>query len=421
MIISVFIFVSLFSYSNCVSQSGWLQQNSGINSNLNSVYFKNSQTGWCLGNEGKILKTINGGVNWFQTNSGTSKNLSSLSFSSLHNAFAVGDSGTILNSTDEGNSWINSKFPNRNYNFTSVFFVNDSIGFAGGIQYDLETLNKIFKTSNGGNNWDSLVTANGMYEFINTIFFINNNMGWIIKGYGIAGIESLYKTIDGGLNWFYQFNLSTLYSVLFINPQTGWTSGDGSGFKIHKTTNGGDNWNACIFCGVDAVYSFFFTNNSKGWGAGLGGVYNTINAGTNWTFQSSNHKNVRYNSIYFTDSLTGWVVGDSGIILKTTTGGVITGFSNTSSEIPDRYYLSQNYPNPFNPVTNLEFGISNLGFVSLKIYDVSGKEIKTLVNEIKQPGMYKVEFDGSSLASGIYFYTIEAGSFKQTKRMLLLK
>jgi hypothetical protein len=94
---------------------------------------------------------------------------------------------------------------------------------------------------------------------------------------------------------------------------------------------------------------------------------------------------------------------------------------NPIQNIPNEYNLEQNYPNPFNPVTHLEFAISNLGFVSLKIYDVLGKEIKTLVNEIRQPGIYKVEFDGSSLASGIYFYTIEAGSFKQTKRMLLLK
>ena len=84
-------------------------------------------------------------------------------------------------------------------------------------------------------------------------------------------------------------------------------------------------------------------------------------------------------------------------------------------------FQESNYPNPFNPVTNLEFGISNLGFVTLKVYDVLGKEVATLVNDIRQPGNYTIEFDGSDLSSGIYFYKIEAGSFVQTKRMILLK
>ena len=87
--------------------------------------------------------------------------------------------------------------------------------------------------------------------------------------------------------------------------------------------------------------------------------------------------------------------------------------------------FSQNYPNPFNPVTNLEFGISDLGFVSLKVYDLLGKEVMTLVNEKLSPGTYEVEFSatggGSGLTSGVYFYRITAGEFTDTKRMMLLK
>ncbi len=89
--------------------------------------------------------------------------------------------------------------------------------------------------------------------------------------------------------------------------------------------------------------------------------------------------------------------------------------------IPLQYILEQNYPNPFNPVTYLEFSISKTGFVSLKIYDILGKEIRTLVSEIKQPGIYKMEFDGSSLSSEIYFYRMESADFIDTKRMILIK
>ncbi len=103
--------------------------------------------------------------------------------------------------------------------------------------------------------------------------------------------------------------------------------------------------------------------------------------------------------------------------------GIVTSADdeNNISSVPETYSLSQNYPNPFNPSTKLEFGISNSGFVSLKIYDALGREVKTLVNEIKPAGKYKVEFNGNDLTSGVYFYQIKAGEFIETKRMMLLK
>ena len=89
--------------------------------------------------------------------------------------------------------------------------------------------------------------------------------------------------------------------------------------------------------------------------------------------------------------------------------------------IPNSIELFQNYPNPFNPVTNLEFGVPNMEFVSLKVYNSLGKEVAILVNEIKPAGRYEVTFDGSNRGSGIYFYKIEAGGFSAVKRMILLK
>jgi len=89
--------------------------------------------------------------------------------------------------------------------------------------------------------------------------------------------------------------------------------------------------------------------------------------------------------------------------------------------IPDKYELSQNYPNPFNPVTNLEFGIAKLGFVSLKIYDVLGRELVTLVNEIKEPGYYKIKLDAGNLSSGVYFYRMSAGDFVAVKKFVVMK
>jgi hypothetical protein len=97
-----------------------------------------------------------------------------------------------------------------------------------------------------------------------------------------------------------------------------------------------------------------------------------------------------------------------------------------SSRVPSKFSLSQNYPNPFNPTTRIQFTIVNRQLTIVKVYDVLGREVATLVNEVKQPGTYTVEFsgkggDGSNLASGVYFYRLQAGSFVETKKLLLLK
>ena len=100
-------------------------------------------------------------------------------------------------------------------------------------------------------------------------------------------------------------------------------------------------------------------------------------------------------------------------------------YFNLSNEviigIPSKFELSQNYPNPFNPSTKISFALPNDGNVSLKIYDMSGKEAMTLVNEVKTAGYYSVSFNASSLSSGIYFYTLSADNFTATKKMMLVK
>jgi hypothetical protein len=89
--------------------------------------------------------------------------------------------------------------------------------------------------------------------------------------------------------------------------------------------------------------------------------------------------------------------------------------------IPNEFLLRQNYPNPFNPVTKISFSVPKKDFVTLKIYDILGKEITTLVNEIKTPGNYIIDFNGQYLSSGVYFYKMNSGDFSDVKRMLLIK
>jgi hypothetical protein len=99
------------------------------------------------------------------------------------------------------------------------------------------------------------------------------------------------------------------------------------------------------------------------------------------------------------------------------------GIRNISTEIPDKFALYQNYPNPFNPVTKIKFDLSPLSRrgVSLKIYNITGREVSTLVNEKLNPGSYEVTFDGANLPSGIYFYRLQTDNFSETKKLMLIK
>jgi|GEM_PF-288412 len=101
--------------------------------------------------------------------------------------------------------------------------------------------------------------------------------------------------------------------------------------------------------------------------------------------------------------------------------GILTSVEQTSSIIPQTYSLSQNFPNPFNPTTVINFSLPKQGFVNLKIYDILGKEVMTLVNEQKSAGTYEVEFNASNLASGAYFFRLESGEFSDIKKMMLIK
>jgi len=98
-----------------------------------------------------------------------------------------------------------------------------------------------------------------------------------------------------------------------------------------------------------------------------------------------------------------------------------TGAVQRLVEIPTEYAISQNYPNPFNPTTNINFELPKDGNVSITLYDVSGKEVSKLVNEVKTAGFYTVQLNASNLSSGMYFYKITAGSFIATKKMVVLK
>ncbi len=114
-----------------------------------------------------------------------------------------------------------------------------------------------------------------------------------------------------------------------------------------------------------------------------------------------------------------WAVRSNGGISRY--GTPISGVTPISNETPVDYSVSQNYPNPFNPSTKINFALPKSGLVTLKIYDITGKEVATLVNEVKNVGTYSVDFNASNLSSGMYFYKISVNGFSEVKKMSLIK
>jgi hypothetical protein len=150
-----------------------------------------------------------------------------------------------------------------------------------------------------------------------------------------------------------------------------------------------------------------------------GTILATTNAGINWSLQASGTtQNLR--SMHFPNAQTGWAVGDNGTILKTTTGGV-TPVVQVSAEYPLTFDLYQNYPNPFNPATKIRFQLPEQSIAVLKIFDVLGNEIQVLLNRQLSAGFYDIEFNAGDMPSGVYYYRLNTGEFKESKKMVIIK
>ena len=158
-------FILLFNFAvfnNCFSQTGWINQNSGVTSNLNSVEFVDSLNGVCVGDSGRILKTINGGISWDIISTGYISDLKSVEFVNSDTGFAVGDNGLILKTINGGTNWTNEGI--NSYDLDQIFFVNEQYGFITNL-----ISSYFYRTTNGGITWDSSFT----YTPLKRIFFLH--------------------------------------------------------------------------------------------------------------------------------------------------------------------------------------------------------------------------------------------------------
>ncbi|MFC2092700.1 YCF48-related protein [Bacteroidota bacterium] len=401
------ILLNFFMYTSLIAQSGWVVQNSGVNEHMTSISFANINTGWCTSLSGKILKTTNGGNNWFiQENNGTDSYWS-IKAIDANTAFAAGNYHTslgmakiILRTINGGNSW-QLVFSAEGGVFLSMSFINANTGWVS------SDASFVCKTTNMGANWE----VYGTNQSCPSVFFTDYNNGYTCGGNGLS------KTTNGGTNWF-PLSYSNIQNLFFINKDTGWISGEGF---INRTKDGGYNWFPQIMNDDTLRMGIYFTSKDIGYVVGEHSVIQkTTNGGLNWIYQTGPGGR-NFHDVHFQNQYTGWIVGNYGVILKTTTGGNPTGIKPITSVVVGEYSLSQNYPNPFNPTTTIKFDIQKTSATKLVVYDALGREIATLVNEELKAGSYEVNWNGSNYTSGVYFYTLQAGDYKETKKMLLLK
>ena len=150
------------------------------------------------------------------------------------------------------------------------------------------------------------------------------------------------------------------------------------------------------------------------------GVFRSADYGTTWNDISSGMNNICVQSLFVSGSYL-FASTSNGLWKRLLSEITAVDHDQATVVIPERYGLSQNYPNPFNPATTIEYQLPKKGKVTMKVFDVVGREVRTLVNGTQDAGSYKVRFDGSTLSSGVYFYKIQAGKFSDVKKLILMK
>jgi photosystem II stability/assembly factor-like uncharacterized protein len=405
------ILILLFFYSSLYGQ--WINQNSGVTNNLYDIKFINKYTGWICGNN-VILKTTNGGDNWFQQyNPAVGKNLKRIYPVDSNVVYCVGIFETILKTTNGGDNWmiIRNAPSITGYNFfESLFFLNSKTGWMSG------NLPYMLKTTDGCQTFDSIPIT----EWDTQDIYFKDSINGILCGEG----ASILKSTDGGFNWYYvNFNFSAYYNfyeLSVINNQYCWAGGSVS----YKSTNFGDDWDSLSYLSNYTLGCIEFVNENTGWtGGDLNRLYKTTNGGITWRQENTGPTMNGISGLHFYDSLIGWLTQTQGRIMHTTTGGEpLTQIINNKEEISEKFILEQNYPNPFNLMTTIQFQVPSSKFVKLVVYDLLGKEVKTLVDEFKLAGTYEARFDGNCLQSGIYFYSLYLNDkIIQTKKLVLIK
>jgi photosystem II stability/assembly factor-like uncharacterized protein len=352
-------------------------------SNLNDVTFSaNPNTGNIIvGDNGTLVRLSPDHKLIYPINPAGSANLNSVNFTHPFSKntviFAVGDAGTIIKTTDGGLTWVLLDFPNSADLESVDYDEATNRVVVGGSQYT------IAQSTDGGETWTLIGIGakqfSGGFMTFNDVYFYDDSLGFVGGPYGLMA----------------------------------------------KTTNAGEDWTIHVIDDFDEINSFYFTSPDSGIVVGRPGIARfTTDGGINWfedPYVTSFLNGQTISSIIPITEHIGYIIGEGNFTLAVADDStLLTPVETEDSSLP-KYELSQNYPNPFNPSTKINYSVPQYETVTIKVYDLLGKEIATLLNEEKNAGMYQVEFKGEGITSGIYFYKLTVGNYSETKKLVLLK
>lgn len=397
----------------------WVEQTSGLTTQLTSVSIVDDNNAWICGYAGRVLRTTNGGTNWVSVNAAPiplTLDLHSIYAIDANTALVAGSGAAsfLYRTSNGGANWI-QVFTETGGFINSVQMGNSFAGFMMGDPVGGRW--SLWGTTTGGMTWDSstfyLPQAGSDAGWNNSFFFDASAGVW----FGTNNTR-VYKSLTL-VSWQTQPTTGQVnsYAIWFNNPLIGFTGGT----ALLITTNAGTNW-------VSPPAALPGTANLAGI-TGFGtqwvvvrqatDIYLSSNNGVSWTTSytapAGNYRHIAKNRA---NNILYYGVRSNGGISK---GTLLTGIEPISNTIPEKFELKQNYPNPFNPNTNIEFSLPKNGFVNISIFDALGRVVTELVNNDLKAGEYKISYNASDLASGTYYYKLVSGDVVQTKKMILVK
>ena len=419
-ILLIVLFVT--SVYNVKSFSQWFQAGQTVRGEyITNISVPDSNTVWISwinpDYSSNLLRTTNGGQNWsFVPLPGNGFFLTCSQGIDAQTAIVgMGTENSVLwRTSNAGISWDTlAKIPGSEAYFDEISFSksNPQFGYAVG---DRSGEYFLFKTFNRGQNWNQFTIQNiGLYPSYLSGFAVDS----IFFGFQVIITETefdTYITSDGGLSWYRGFSVTNGFGGLAFNDNK--LDGIYTSFDFlpmyDKSDDGGLSWQVRTL-NADSVgenYPVWVSGTNTVFLNSRYDIYRSDNNGDTWISQYHDSSDMVLHIDYsrYGNIITAYAICLNGKILKSRQT-VTTGIHNISSEMPAGYSLSQNYPNPFNPATKINFSIPKSENVKLKVFDISGRLISEMVNEKLSAGIYEYELKGINLASGTYFYRLEAG------------
>lgn len=399
---SLVLMVVLTAVSYTYSQNFWEKTAGPDTATTNSLAVNSNGDIFAATSDGVFRSTDNGDT-WF--NLGINKAIRLVFIGPNEDVIiTTSQQGPIFCSDDNGFSWTPIGCTSWQ---TSIAINSDGDIFAGTANIGM------YRTSDNGNNWIQI--NQGLFNTHINSLIINSNQE-IFAGTMFGGV---FRSTDNGENWI-QMNqgLTSNYITSFAINSTGDIFAGASGQDVFRSTNNGENW-VEINQGLTHTEGYYIHSlaiNSYGdiFAGTADGVFQSTDNGDNW---------VQFNQGLINLGVLSLGINSDNKIFAGTPEGIFRSTNDsTFTKNISSFDLYQNYPNPFNPATRISWQSPVGSWQTLKIYDVLGNEVATLVAEYKEVGRYEINFDASGLSSGIYLYRIQAGQgYAETKKMTLLK